>query len=130
MVFGFAMWAWEIAMAIASRGRRPRSLRPMFFQRVGIGLLFVGLGISLILPALGRGPDLGGLIFGALIAGMGGLYFISVTDPIFRRGKSLMDLSTRTTTPRGKFPPDEETWEAKAKKLHDIVHPEDPPQSK
>jgi len=131
LALGFAMMAWDIVVAIASRGRRPRSgLTAMFIQRVGIGLLFLGLGISLMLPALGRGPDLWGLIGGALMAGMGGLYFISVTDPVFRQGKSLMDMSTPRTVPKGMVAPDAETLESKAKRLHDMVHPEDSPRSK
>lgn len=126
LALGVAMMLVEVVLALAFRGRRRFGMRPLFFQRLGIGLLFLGIGISMFLPALGRGPDLGGLIVGALIAGFGGLYFISVTDPVFRRGTSLMDLQTTTPAPkREALQQQDETLEAKAKRLHELVHPEE-----
>lgn len=93
---GIAVFGVSIVLTVVNlaRGlvRRPRLqlwLKTVFLRRVGIGLLLVGLGIGWMLPALGRGPDLGGLILGALGVGMGGLYFISVTDPMFEGCRSL-----------------------------------------
>ncbi|MEX0630624.1 MAG: hypothetical protein WEE67_01265 [Chloroflexota bacterium] len=126
VAFGIALMLLNVVFSLF--GKRPNSvgMRALFLQRVGIGLLFVGLGISMFLPALERGPDLGGLILGALIAGFGGLYFISVTDPVFRRGTSLMDLQTTTPAPKREAPKQQdETLEAKAKRLHELVHPEE-----
>lgn len=131
VALGLAMMLVEVVLALGQRGRRVFGMRSQFVQRVGIGLLFLGLGIDLFVSALGRGPDVAGVVFGAVIAGMGGLYFISVTDPVFRQGRSLEDLRTTTSVPKGAAPkPREETLEAKAKKLHDMVHPEDSPRSK
>jgi hypothetical protein len=126
LAVGVAMMLVEVGLALAYRGRRSFGMKPFFFQRLGIGFLFLGIGISVFLPALGRGPDLGGLIVGALIAGFGGLYFISVTDPVFRRGTSLTDLPITTPAPKRKaLRQQDETLEAKAKRLHELVHPEE-----
>jgi hypothetical protein len=121
----------DVVLAIGGRRQRLFGLRAIFTQRVGIGLLFVGVGIGLMVPAISSGPNLVGLLFGAIIAGLGGLYFISVTDPVFRQGKSLNDISSPSSvvgqTAKAK---EEESLESKAKRLHEMVHPEDARRSK
>ena len=122
---GITMLFADIVYGVGRR-QPPFGLKAIFVQRIGIGLLFLGLGFSMIFRTLDRGLDLGGLLLGAVIAGFGGLYFISVTDPVFKKGKSVMDLSSTLPAPKRRIPKDkEESMDSKASRLHELVHPED-----
>jgi len=75
--------------------RRPYLRLTVFalcLRQIGLGTLFLGLGASVAVPALLNGPDVGRLVVGALLAGMGGLFFIAASDPIFKPSPN------RTTT--------------------------------
>jgi hypothetical protein len=81
---GIAVMLLNIVLAFAGRAQPRLMVWAAFLRNIGIGLLALGVGVGQILSAMGHGPDVGGLLFGALAIGFGGLYFIAVTDPVFK----------------------------------------------
>jgi hypothetical protein len=87
-LIGIAGTVLHFALSLARRPNLRIGLRALWLRQVGIGLFFVGLGVGrFVLPGIAAGPDIGQIIIGALIAGIGGLYFISTTDSFFRTGR-------------------------------------------
>jgi hypothetical protein len=93
---GLAVIAVSLALTIVHLvsliARRPQfrlAILALWLRQVGIGILFLGLGARFAVPALLNGPDVGLVVFGALIAGFGGLFFIAATDPMFSGGPIL-----------------------------------------
>jgi hypothetical protein len=91
---GLAVIAVSLALTILHLvsliARRPQirlATRGLWLRQIGIGILFLGLGARFAVPALLDGPDVGLALFGALIAGLGGLFFVAATDPIFKSGR-------------------------------------------
>jgi hypothetical protein len=119
----------HIGLGIARRPHLPLALFAIRLRQFGLGLMFLGAGASIAVTALGEGPNIFGLVIGALVAGMGGLYFIAAKA--LRQGTPLMDMSTKTPVrSQHVSSPKEESLESKAKRLHEIVHPEDARRSK
>jgi hypothetical protein len=117
-----------LRMIVLVPTRRPQAhlaLLSLRLRQIGLGLFFFGLGASLFLPALFSGPDVGQLISGALIAGVGGLYFISASDQMFKTGNVLAaPLHWQHRQPAANPDADpSETMEAKAERLHELMHP-------
>jgi len=75
----------RLVLALAHRPHLHLALLTVQLRQTGMGLMLLGLGASLLVPALFNGPDLGQLVAGGLIAGMGGLYFIAVHS-LFKSG--------------------------------------------
>jgi hypothetical protein len=120
----------HIALALARRPNLPLALFAVRLRHFGIGLLFVGAGVNIALSALGQGSHILMLVLSALVAGLGGLYFIAA-GTLFRKDKPLTEVSPKTSVGKRQIPIDkEEPLEAKAKRLHEMVHPEEIPQSK
>jgi len=76
-----------VLVVITHRPYLRLSVLAAWLRQIGIGILFLGLGASVALPALSNGPDVGLVVVGALLAGMGGLFFIAASDPIFEPGR-------------------------------------------
>jgi hypothetical protein len=86
----------HVVLAVVTRRPYPRlTVLAVWLRQVGFGILFLGLGASVAVPALLNGPDVGLLLVGALLAGMGGLFFIAASDPIFKPGRPALRWPTR-----------------------------------
>ena len=96
----------RLVLAVATRRPYLRlTLSALWLRQIGFGILFLGLGASVAVPALLNGPDVGLLVFGALLAGMGGLFFIASTDRMFRGGP-ILGLSLPKSKGKPKEPDD------------------------
>jgi hypothetical protein len=127
VAFSFVLRFLHIGLVIAHRPNKPLVLFSLRLRQIGFGLTFLGVGAGIVVRALMNWPDVGSLVVGALIAGIAGLYFISASDPAFRTG-------VIAVPPRWQHRPTggihEETVDAKARRLHKAVHPEEAIDSK
>lgn len=98
-----ALTVIHLATLIARRPQVRLAFAGLWLRQIGIGILFLGLGAKFAVPALLNGPDVGLVVFGALIAGLGGLFFIAATDPMFREGRPALP----SLTPKGADKPED-----------------------
>lgn len=69
--------------------RRPRSfdlvLTGIRLRFVGIGVLFLGIGLDSVISALVSGFQMGLLVLGLVMIAFAGTWFYAASDQIFRR---------------------------------------------
>lgn len=89
LVPGLALIAAGFVIQFGSYFRRPRSFGLVFrgiqLRFVGIGVLFLGLGLDLVISALFGGLEISRLVMGLVLIGFAGLWFYAASDRIFRR---------------------------------------------
>jgi hypothetical protein len=123
VLISFAITVGRVIFAIAFRRTNLRlGLFALRLRQIGFGLFFLGLGAGMFVRGLTSGPDIGSLVLGAVVAGTAGLYFIAASDPIFKTGVFTVPPSWRHRPRAGTT---EETLEAKAERLHHLMHADD-----
>jgi hypothetical protein len=122
VVASFVLVVVRFLLAIARRPNPRLYLFSLRLRQIGFGLLFLGIGAGMFVRGLTPGLDVWSLVVGALIAGLGGLYFIAASDPMFKTGIFTVPPGWRHRPPTRT---NQETLEAKAERLHRVVHPED-----
>jgi hypothetical protein len=86
---GIALVAAGIVLQVGGYLRRPIStellLTAVRLRFIGIGVLFLGIGLGSVISALFGGFEVGTLVLGLVMFGFAGLWFYAASDRIFRQ---------------------------------------------